>query len=79
MGVAAVVAAIPDEERISMETPEGVMPRMNLRRLGLVDMQEALRTGAAERLQNLLGIALPSTGEDDPLRKLAERALAEGD
>jgi hypothetical protein len=56
-----------------------VMPHMNLRRLGLLDMQEALRTGAAEGLRNLLGIALPSAGEDDPLRELAERALAQGD
>jgi hypothetical protein len=55
-----------------------VMPHMNLRRLGLVDMQEALRTGAAEGLRDLLVIAVPSAAEDDPLRVLAERALAEG-
>jgi hypothetical protein len=56
-----------------------VMPHMNLRRLGLGDMQDALRTGAAEGLRDLLGIALPSATEDDPLRELAERALTEGD
>jgi hypothetical protein len=54
-----------------------LMPHMNLRRLGLVDMQDALRTGAAEAIGHLLGIALPSAEADDPLRELAERALGE--
>jgi hypothetical protein len=55
-----------------------VMPHMNLRRLGLLDMRDGMRTGAADGLRNLLSIALPSAAEDDPLQELAERALAEG-
>jgi hypothetical protein len=54
-----------------------LMPHMNLRRLGLVDMQDALRTGAADAIGHLLGIALTSAEADDPLRELAERTLAE--
>jgi hypothetical protein len=52
---------------------------MKLRRLGLLDMRDGMRTGAANGLRDLLSIALPSAGEDDPLREPAERALAERD
>jgi hypothetical protein len=52
-----------------------VMPRLNLRRLGLVEMHDALREGAAEGLHSLLPIALPTIGEDDPLQDLAKAAL----
>jgi hypothetical protein len=52
---------------------------MKLRRLGLLDMRDGMRTEAANGLRDLLSIALPSAGEDDPLREAAERALAEGD
>jgi hypothetical protein len=52
-----------------------VMPHLNLRRLGVSGMQDAIRTGSAEALRDLLPIAMPGVAEDDPLHALALREL----
>jgi hypothetical protein len=52
-----------------------VMPRLNLRRLELQDMHDALLEGAAAGIQELLPIAMPTVSEADPLHVLARDAL----
>jgi hypothetical protein len=54
-----------------------VMPRLNLRRLGVIEMHDEILTGAAVALRDLLAIAMPGVPEDDPLHRLATRALEE--
>jgi hypothetical protein len=54
-----------------------VMPHLNLRRLGGADMLEAVREGAAQGIDELLPIAVPSLQKDDPLYRLATNALEE--
>lgn len=54
-----------------------VMPRLNLRWLGAVDMLDAVRVGAAQGIRELLPLAVPSIHHDDPLHKLAMAELDE--
>jgi len=54
-----------------------IKPRVDLERYGADGMHDAIREGAAEGMQRLLAIAMPTVDEDDPLHELAARMLAD--